>query len=74
MRVDRSLLCQCLHPHILPLCCLCPCIRFMSQVDYNLSFKLYITTKIANPHYTPEVSTKVSVGCATRNERAVTHW
>jgi hypothetical protein len=23
-------------------------------------FKLYITTKLANPHYTPEISTKVS--------------
>jgi len=31
------------------------------EVDYSLSFRLYITTKIANPHYTPEVSTKVMV-------------
>ena len=30
-----------------------------TQVDYSLNFKLYITTKISNPHYTPEVSTKV---------------
>ncbi len=29
------------------------------EVDYSPEFKLYITTKLANPHYTPEVSTKV---------------
>jgi hypothetical protein len=29
------------------------------EVDYSPDFKLYITTKLANPHYTPEVSTKV---------------
>jgi hypothetical protein len=29
------------------------------EVDYNFDFKLYITTKLANPHYTPEISTKV---------------
>ena len=31
------------------------------EVDYNPDFKLYITTKLANPHYTPEVSTKATV-------------
>jgi len=29
------------------------------EVIYNKNFKLYITTRIQNPHYTPEVSTKV---------------
>ena len=29
------------------------------ELDYSRDFKLYITTKLANPHYTPEVSTKV---------------
>lgn len=31
------------------------------EVDYNQDFKLYITTKLANPHYTPEISTKVMI-------------
>lgn len=29
------------------------------EVDVSPEFKLYITTKLSNPHYTPEVSTKV---------------
>lgn len=31
------------------------------EVDYNFDFRLYITTKMANPHYTPEISTKVTI-------------
>jgi dynein heavy chain len=31
------------------------------EVEYNPNFKLYITTRMSNPHYTPEVSTKVTV-------------
>ncbi|KAJ9531884.1 hypothetical protein QJQ45_022007, partial [Haematococcus lacustris] len=31
------------------------------EVDYNKDFRLYITTKLANPHYTPEISTKVMI-------------
>ncbi|CAD7700814.1 unnamed protein product [Ostreobium quekettii] len=31
------------------------------EVDYNFDFKLYLTTKLANPHYTPEISTKVMI-------------
>eukprot|EP00232_Nephroselmis_pyriformis_P029065 CAMPEP_0182867354 /NCGR_PEP_ID=MMETSP0034_2-20130328/8675_1 /TAXON_ID=156128 /ORGANISM="Nephroselmis pyriformis, Strain CCMP717" /LENGTH=4528 /DNA_ID=CAMNT_0024999703 /DNA_START=83 /DNA_END=13669 /DNA_ORIENTATION=- len=31
------------------------------EVDYNPEFRLYITTKLANPHYTPEVSTKATI-------------
>ena len=31
------------------------------EIDYNFDFKLYITTKLANPHYTPEVSTKTTI-------------
>ena len=30
-----------------------------SVVEYSQDFKLYITTKLPNPHYTPEISTKV---------------
>jgi len=31
------------------------------ELDYNHDFRLYITTKLGNPHYTPEVSTKTTV-------------
>lgn len=31
------------------------------EVEWNNKFKLYITTRYSNPHYTPEVSTKVTV-------------
>lgn len=30
-------------------------------IPYHPDFKLYITTKLPNPHYTPEVSTKVTI-------------
>ncbi|XP_076649863.1 dynein heavy chain at 16F [Halictus rubicundus] len=32
-----------------------------SDVDYDENFRLYITTKIANPHYLPEVCIKVTI-------------
>ena len=32
-----------------------------NEVTYNPKFQLYITTRMSNPHYTPEVSTKVNV-------------
>ncbi|KAL0040883.1 hypothetical protein WJX79_008591 [Trebouxia sp. C0005] len=31
------------------------------EIDFNPDFRLYITTKLGNPHYTPEVSTKVMI-------------
>lgn len=31
------------------------------EVDYNPDFRLYFTTKLANPHYTPEISTKAMI-------------
>ena len=31
-----------------------------STVEYNKDFKFYITTKLRNPHYLPEVSVKVT--------------
>ncbi|KAJ7527535.1 hypothetical protein O6H91_16G059900 [Diphasiastrum complanatum] len=31
------------------------------EVDYNPNFKLYITTKLANPHFSPETSTKTTI-------------
>lgn len=32
-----------------------------NEIDYNQKFKLFITTRLPNPHYTPETSTKVNV-------------
>lgn len=38
------------------------CVRIGDkEIEYHKDFKLYITTRISNPHYTPEVSTKVAV-------------
>jgi dynein heavy chain len=31
------------------------------EIDYNEDFKLYLTTKLGNPHYPPEVSTKTTI-------------
>ena len=31
------------------------------EVDYNPDFKFYITTKLSNPHYAPEISTKTTI-------------
>ena len=31
------------------------------ELDYSDDFRFYLTTKMANPHYTPEVSTKVAI-------------
>lgn len=32
-----------------------------ATIPYHDDFKFYITTKLPNPHYTPEVSTKVTI-------------
>ena len=31
------------------------------EVEYNPDFRFYITTKMSNPHYTPETSTKTTI-------------
>ena len=37
-------------------------IRLSNQdVEYNSNFRLYITTKLANPHYLPDVTIKVTI-------------
>ena len=37
------------------------CIRLGETViEYSSDFRFYITTKLRNPHYLPELSTKVS--------------
>ena len=30
-------------------------------MEYNKDFKFYITTKLSNPHYTPEIATKTTI-------------
>jgi dynein heavy chain len=32
-----------------------------SIIDYDKDFRFYLTTKLSNPHYLPEVSTKVTL-------------
>ena len=32
-----------------------------TTIEYNKDFKFYMTTKLRNPHYLPEVSTKVTL-------------
>jgi dynein heavy chain len=31
------------------------------MIDYNKNFKLYMTTKMSNPHYLPETFIKVQM-------------
>lgn len=31
------------------------------ELDYSPEFRFYITTKLGNPHYTPEISTKTTI-------------
>ena len=38
------------------------CIRLGETViEYSSDFRFYITTKLRNPHYLPELSTKVGL-------------
>jgi len=30
-------------------------------IEYNMKFRLYITSKLRNPHYSPEIFNKVTV-------------
>ena len=31
------------------------------EIEYNPDFRFYITTKLSNPHYAPEISTKSTI-------------
>lgn len=31
------------------------------EISYNMNFRLYLTTRMSNPHYTPEISTKLTI-------------
>ena len=38
------------------------CLRFGENViEYNKNFRFYITTRLRNPHYMPEISVKISL-------------
>lgn len=37
------------------------CLWCCLQVDFTDSFKLFCTTRLPNPHFTPELSAKVTV-------------
>lgn len=39
------------------------------ELDYNRDFRFFMTTKLQNPHYTPEVSTKTTiVNCVVKEQ------
>ena len=40
-------------------------------LDYNAAFMFYITTKLSNPHYTPEVSTKTTIATSQSRPHVV---
>ena len=42
-----------------------------SVIPYHKDFKFFMTTKLPNPHYTPEVSTKVTLVNFTLSPRSV---
>lgn len=31
------------------------------EIEYNKDFRFYITTKLSNPHYSPEIATKTTI-------------
>ncbi len=31
------------------------------EVEYSPEFRFYMTTKLSNPHYTPEISSKTTI-------------
>lgn len=31
------------------------------EVEYNPAFRFYITTKLSNPHYAPEIASKTTI-------------
>ena len=31
------------------------------EIEYNYDFRFYITTKLSNPHYAPEIATKATI-------------
>jgi len=46
-------------------------VKIQREVKYNPNFKLYMTSKLSNPHYTPEISTKVTIVNFALTEQAL---
>ena len=45
------------------------------EVEYNPEFRFYICTKLSNPHYTPETSTKTTiVNFSVKEQGSVFIW
>ena len=42
-----------------------------TAIPYHHDFKMYITSKMPNPHYSPEISTKVTLINFTLSPRSV---
>ena len=51
--------------------CVCVCVCVLAgvpiirlgdkEVEYNYNFRFYITTKLSNPHYSPEIASKTTI-------------
>lgn len=40
------------------------------EVEYSPEFRFYMTTKLSNPHYTPEISSKTNIVNSAVKEQA----
>lgn len=51
------------------------CIRLGdATLEYSSNFRLFMTTKLRNPHHLPEVSVKVSSSDGLQSRQFVTTW
>ena len=46
-------------------------VKIVKDVKYNPNFKLYLTTKLSNPHFSPEIYTKVTIVNFALTEQAL---
>lgn len=43
----------------MPACAVC--VRACAQVEYDSKFRLYLQTKLSNPHYKPEIAAQTTL-------------
>ena len=43
------------------------------ELEYNPEFRFYVTTKLSNPHYTPEISSKTTIVNFAVKEQVCVH-